>query len=92
MQFTEKELAMLAVLRRQRDAWPVVRLCMTFLSLFLIAAGAWELYSTGWGAVPLILLSVGGMAASHVSFNWHGPPEASLLLKLIERSEAAPDA
>jgi len=62
MQFTDQEQAMIAVLRRQRAAWPALRIFMTRL--------------------------VGVMAASHTFRNWHGPPEASLLLKLIDRSEA----
>jgi hypothetical protein len=87
MRFTEQELAMLAVLRRQRDTWPTLRMFMSVLSILLLVAGAWELYSSGLGGVSLILLLTGVTGASHTYRNWHGPPEASLLLKLIEQRE-----
>ena len=92
MQFTDQELAMIATLRRQRDAWPVLRMFIAAASLFLLAAAAWEFYSSSSEALPLILLLVGVMSASHTYRNWNGPPEASLILKLVELNGAGPNA
>ena len=92
MQLTPQELAMVAVLKRQRDTWPVLRGGMTILSLALILSAISEFSSSGWGAVPLVLLIVGAGTASHVYRNWRGPIEATLLLKLLETQNHGPSA
>ena len=92
LQLTEDERAMVQVLRRQRDSWPSVRYLLVGVAVALLLFAAWEFYVSGWGAVPLILLVVGTLAGSHVLRNWRGPPEASLILKLVERAEGSQDA
>jgi uncharacterized membrane protein (UPF0136 family) len=92
VQFTPQELAMIGVLKRQRDTWPALRVALAVMSLALVTFAAWEFFLSGWSAVPLVLLIVGVGAASHTYRNWHGPIEASLLLKVLEQQDGGPSA
>ncbi len=92
MQFTPQELAMIGVLKRQRDTWPALRVAQTAMSLVLLVSAAWEFASSGWSALPLVLLLVGAGVASYTYRNWHGPIEASLLLKVLAHQDGGPSA
>jgi len=92
VQFTPQELAMISVLKRQRDTWPALRVALAVMSLILVAFASWEFFSSGLSGVSLVLLIVGVGAASHTYRNWHGQVEASLLLRLLEQQDGGPSA
>jgi hypothetical protein len=92
VQLTPQELAMIAVLERQRDTWPALRVVQAAMSLALLAFAAWEFATSGWSALPLVLLLVGAGVGSYTFRNWHGPIEATLLLKLVQQQVGRPGA
>jgi hypothetical protein len=82
MDFTEKECRMLAWLRHQHETWRIKRLFQLAAS---IACGLWGLAAFIFGSDLGIFMGIAGFyIASRTIGNWHGRPEISLLLKLID--------
>jgi hypothetical protein len=82
MNLTEKECRMLAWLRHQHETWRIKRLFQLAAS---IACGLWGLAVFISGSDLGIFMGIAGFyIASRTIGNWHGKPEISLLLKLID--------
>ena len=84
MQFTPDEEKMIAWLRRQHAAWPTTRMITLVASILSGIFSAWEFYSAGFGALPLLFLLVAVCGLSYTVGSWSGRPEVSLLLKLVD--------
>lgn len=85
MDLTEKECRMLAWLRHQHETWRIKRLLQLAAS---IACCLWGLAVFISGADLGIFMGIAGFyIASRTIGNWHGRPEISLLLKLIDERQ-----
>jgi len=82
MDLTEKECRMLAWLRHQHETWRIKRLLQLAAS---IACCLWGLAAFIFGSDLGIFMGIAGFyIGSRTIGNWHGRPEISLLLKLID--------
>ncbi len=84
MEFTPDEEKMISWLHRQHSAWRTTRMITLVASVLSGFFAAWEFFSTGFGALPLLLLLVAVAGLSYTLGSWAGRPEVSLLLKLVE--------
>ncbi|GHU09529.1 hypothetical protein AGMMS50225_10550 [Betaproteobacteria bacterium] len=92
MQFTEEEKKMIAWLRQQHEGWRSVRIIILIASMMCALFAAWDIFKTGFGAHPLVLIVIAAYGASYTLGSWAGRPEVSLLLKLVEAQEPRHDA
>ena len=88
MRFTDDEKKMIDWLRKQHEGWRVVRVIILVSSLVSAMGAAWEFFTTGFGALPLLLMVAAAYGASFTLGSWAGRPEISLLLKVIEAQES----
>lgn len=91
MKFTNEEKQMIAWLRKQHEGWRGVRMIILVGSLLCAAFAAWEIFRSGFGAMPLLLFIMAAYGMSYTLGSWAGRPEISLLLKLVEAQESARD-
>lgn len=92
MQFTEEEKKMIAWLRQQHESWRSVRMIILISSMLSALSAAWDIFNTGFGAQPLVLIVIAAYGTSYTVGSWAGRPEISLLLKLVEAQEPRHDA
>jgi hypothetical protein len=88
MDFTPEEEKMISWLQRQHAGWRTTRIITLVASALAGCISAWEFFSAGFGALPLLLLVVATFGLSHTLGSWAGRPEISLLLKLVESARA----
>lgn len=91
MQFTNEEKQMIAWLRKQHEGWRGVRMIILVASLICAAFAAWEIFHSGLGALPLLLILIAAYGTSYTLGSWAGRAEISLLLKLVEDQERRRD-
>lgn len=103
MELTPREAKMLANMRKQQEQWPKVRWLQLLIGLGIVIAFSYlfsrlsdflkDDLMLGVAAfaliAPLILLwmLIGGYKLGHALVEWHGNPERTLLLKLIDEVE-----
>lgn len=92
MQFTSDEKKMIDWLRKQHQGWPTTRVIILSGSVLCAGFAAWELFGTGWAAMPLLLICIAAYGSSYTLGSWSGRPEISLLLKLIDSQKTGPRA
>ena len=88
MDFTPDEEKMITWLRRQHLGWRTTRMITLVTSLLSGCFAAWDFFTVGFGALPLIFLLVAVAGLSHTVGSWAGRPEVSLLLKVVESARA----
>lgn len=91
MQFTNEEKQMIAWLRKQHEGWRGVRMIILVASLICAAFAAWEIFQSGLGALPLLLILIAAYGTSYTLGSWAGRADISLLLKLVEDQERRRD-
>ena len=85
MEFTKEERRMIVWLRHQHENWWIKRLVVLAAST---VCGLWGLAEFIYGMDHGMFLGmIGFYGISRTVGNWHGRPEISLLLKLIEERQ-----
>jgi hypothetical protein len=84
MQLTPEDKKIVASLRKQHNGWKTGRFVILIVHSILFAIALWELKTKSEPAAGAALLGISAYGLSYVLGAWHGRPEITLLLKLVE--------